>query len=38
MRQIAPPVSRVAAAGGDLISFGWITHPAPIVDLGLDID
>jgi len=28
----------IAAAGVDLISSGWITHSAPILDLGLDID
>jgi len=28
----------VAATGVDLISSGWITHSAPILDLGLDID
>jgi len=27
----------VAATGVDLISWGWITHSAPILDLGLDI-
>ena len=27
----------IAAAGVDLISSGWITHSAPILDLGLDI-
>jgi nicotinate-nucleotide pyrophosphorylase (carboxylating) len=27
----------VAASGVDLISAGWITHSAPILDLGLDI-
>jgi nicotinate-nucleotide pyrophosphorylase (carboxylating) len=27
----------VAASGVDLISCGWITHSAPILDLGLDI-
>jgi nicotinate-nucleotide pyrophosphorylase (carboxylating) len=27
----------VAASGVDLISSGWITHSAPILDLGLDI-
>jgi nicotinate-nucleotide pyrophosphorylase (carboxylating) len=27
----------VAATGVDLISCGWITHSAPILDLGLDI-
>jgi nicotinate-nucleotide pyrophosphorylase (carboxylating) len=31
-------VQAVAAAGVDLISVGWITHSAPILDLGLDID
>ena len=28
---------QIAAAGVDLISSGWITHSAPILDLGLDI-
>jgi nicotinate-nucleotide pyrophosphorylase (carboxylating) len=28
----------IAGAGVDLISSGWITHSAPILDLGLDID
>ena len=28
----------IAAAGVDMISSGWITHSAPILDLGLDID
>ena len=28
----------VAATGVDLISSGWITHSAPILDLGLDIN
>ena len=28
----------IAAAGVDLISSGWITHSAPILDLGLDIE
>jgi nicotinate-nucleotide pyrophosphorylase (carboxylating) len=28
----------VAATGVDLISCGWITHSAPILDLGLDIE
>jgi nicotinate-nucleotide pyrophosphorylase (carboxylating) len=27
----------IAAAGVDLISTGWITHSAPILDLGLDV-
>jgi nicotinate-nucleotide pyrophosphorylase (carboxylating) len=34
-RDTAPAI---AAAGVDLISSGWITHSAPILDLGLDID
>ena len=29
-------VGAVAASGVDLISVGWITHSAPIIDLGLD--
>lgn len=29
-------VGPVAATGVDLISVGWITHSAPIIDLGLD--
>jgi nicotinate-nucleotide pyrophosphorylase (carboxylating) len=28
----------VAASGVDLISSGWITHSAPALDLGLDVD
>ena len=32
-RETAPAI---AAAGVDLISSGWITHSAPILDLGLD--
>ncbi len=31
-------VGPIAAAGVDLISVGWITHSAPILDLGLDFD
>jgi len=31
-------VNAVAAAGVDLISSGWITHSAPALDLGLDVD
>lgn len=30
-------VGAVASSGVDLISTGWITHSAPIVDLGLDV-
>jgi nicotinate-nucleotide pyrophosphorylase (carboxylating) len=33
-RDTAPAI---AAAGVDLISSGWITHSAPILDLGLDV-
>jgi nicotinate-nucleotide pyrophosphorylase (carboxylating) len=33
----ADTVAAVAATGVDLISSGWITHSAPILDLGLDI-
>ena len=29
-------VGAIAASGVDLISSGWITHSAPIIDLGLD--
>ncbi len=29
-------IAAVAASGVDLISVGWITHSAPILDLGLD--
>lgn len=31
-------VARVAETGVDLISSGWITHSAPNLDLGLDIE
>ena len=30
-------VGAVAASGVDLISAGWLTHSAPILDLGLDM-
>jgi nicotinate-nucleotide pyrophosphorylase (carboxylating) len=33
-RETAPAIAR---SGVDLISSGWITHSAPILDLGLDI-
>ncbi|WP_407526803.1 carboxylating nicotinate-nucleotide diphosphorylase [Methylobacterium oryzisoli] len=36
-RITAETVGAVAAAGVDLISAGWITHSAPIIDLGLDV-
>lgn len=32
----ASTVGAVAASGVDLISVGWITHSAPILDIGLD--
>jgi len=36
--RITPDIApAVAATGVDLISCGWITHSAPILDLGLDI-
>jgi nicotinate-nucleotide pyrophosphorylase (carboxylating) len=31
-------VNAIAASGVDVISSGWITHSAPILDIGLDID
>jgi nicotinate-nucleotide pyrophosphorylase (carboxylating) len=31
-------VAAVAATGVDVISVGWITHSAPALDLGLDLD
>jgi nicotinate-nucleotide pyrophosphorylase (carboxylating) len=34
-RETAPAI---AASGVDLISSGWITHSAPILDLGLDVE
>jgi len=34
-RESAPAI---AASGVDLISSGWITHSAPILDLGLDVE
>ena len=33
----AATVQAVAAAGVDIISAGWLTHSAPILDLGLDV-
>ncbi len=36
-RITAQTVQAVAASGVDLISVGWITHSAPILDLGLDV-
>jgi nicotinate-nucleotide pyrophosphorylase (carboxylating) len=34
----AETVAAVAATGVDYISSGWITHSAPTLDLGLDIE
>jgi len=34
----AENIAVIAASGVDLISSGWITHSAPILDIGLDID
>ncbi|MBO9195192.1 carboxylating nicotinate-nucleotide diphosphorylase [Rhizobium sp. 16-449-1b] len=35
--RITPETARdIAASGVDLISVGWITHSAPILDIGLD--
>jgi nicotinate-nucleotide pyrophosphorylase (carboxylating) len=31
-------VSAIAATGVDVISVGWITHSAPILDIGLDVE
>ena len=31
-------VAEIAESGVDFISSGWITHSAPILDLGLDIE
>lgn len=36
-RVTAVTAPAIAAAGVDLISTGWITHSAPILDLGLDV-
>lgn len=35
-RVTAESVPAIAASGVDLISCGWLTHSAPILDLGLD--
>ena len=29
-------VAQIAASGVDLISIGWLTHSAPVLDIGLD--
>jgi nicotinate-nucleotide pyrophosphorylase (carboxylating) len=35
-RVTAATVKALAASGVDMISAGWITHSAPILDIGLD--
>ncbi|RWI42116.1 MAG: nicotinate-nucleotide diphosphorylase (carboxylating), partial [Mesorhizobium sp.] len=35
-RITAATAPAVAATGVDLISIGWLTHSAPILDIGLD--
>ena len=37
-RVTAETAPAIAATGVDLISSGWITHSAPVLDLGLDFD
>ncbi|MEW6123360.1 MAG: carboxylating nicotinate-nucleotide diphosphorylase [Pseudomonadota bacterium] len=37
-RVTAQTVPAIAAAGVDYISCGWLTHSAPILDLGLDFE
>jgi nicotinate-nucleotide pyrophosphorylase (carboxylating) len=37
-RITAQTASAIAATGVDVISCGWITHSAPILDIGLDFD
>lgn len=34
----AERIAAIAASGVDLISSGWITHSAPALDLGLDVE
>jgi nicotinate-nucleotide pyrophosphorylase (carboxylating) len=36
-RVTARTAPAIAAAGVDLISVGWLTHSAPILDIGLDV-
>jgi nicotinate-nucleotide pyrophosphorylase (carboxylating) len=35
-RSEATTAVEVAASGVDLLSVGWITHSAPVLDIGLD--
>jgi nicotinate-nucleotide pyrophosphorylase (carboxylating) len=37
-RVTAETAPAIAATGVDLISVGWLTHSAPILDIGLDFD
>jgi len=37
-RVTAATVAAIAATGVDIISAGWITHSAPALDLGLDVE
>jgi len=34
----AANIRAVAESGVDIISLGWLTHSAPALDIGLDID
>ncbi len=31
-------LGEIAAAGVDIVSLGWLTHSAPILDIALDLD
>ena len=36
--RVTPAIApTIAATGVDLISIGWLTHSAPVLDIGLDI-
>jgi nicotinate-nucleotide pyrophosphorylase (carboxylating) len=35
-RVTAATAPAIAATGVDLISVGWLTHSAPVLDIGLD--
>ncbi len=37
-RITAETAPEIAATGVDVISCGWITHSAPILDIGLDFE
>ena len=37
-RITAESAPKIAACGVDLISIGWMTHSAPILDIGLDFE